>query len=83
MKIIPFIYLDGARGTVGINFIKDYSIPLQISQAALKIQISCMRKKAPFCPFSRNWLIGFIIHALLVQSSNSTHRVFFPVILQH
>ena len=30
MEIIPFIHLDGARGTLWIKFIKEYSLPLQV-----------------------------------------------------
>ena len=36
--------------------------------------IACMGQKVPFCQFLRNWLIGWIGHALLVQSSFSAHR---------
>ena len=43
----------------------------------IKIQISCMGKKVPFGQFFRNWLIGWIGHALLVQPSKTTHRIFF------
>ena len=31
----------------------------------------------PFLQFFRNWLIGWIGHALLVQPSKTAHRIFF------
>ena len=36
-------------------------------------KIACMVKK---CQIGRNWLIGWIGHALLVQPSKTAHRIF-------